>query len=49
MSDIREKFYERLKTRNENQLRAIKTISGPVMVIAGPGTGADADDGEQNQ
>ncbi|PIQ91357.1 MAG: hypothetical protein COV70_04120 [Parcubacteria group bacterium CG11_big_fil_rev_8_21_14_0_20_39_22] len=34
-----EKFNEKYKSLNEDQKRAVDTIDGPVMVIAGPGTG----------
>ncbi len=34
-----EDFKEALKTLNAKQLEAVDTIEGPVMVIAGPGTG----------
>src|SRR5690606_12948661 len=33
------RFQERLKKLNAEQLRAVNTIDGPIMVIAGPGTG----------
>ncbi|RLD18188.1 MAG: ATP-dependent helicase, partial [Bacteroidetes bacterium] len=39
MTDIRDKFYEKLKQRNEHQREAVEAITGPVMVVAGPGTG----------
>ena len=39
MTDVRENFYAKLKSRNEAQRKAIQSIDGPVMVVAGPGTG----------
>ena len=39
MIDFKETFYQTLETRNARQLQAIHAIEGPVMVIAGPGTG----------
>ncbi len=32
-------FQKRLSALNEDQLQAVQTIEGPVMVVAGPGTG----------
>ena len=34
-----ENFRKALATLNENQLKAVNQIEGPVLVIAGPGTG----------
>lgn len=39
MKDIHTVFEEKLKSRNKEQLEAITATEGPVMVIAGPGTG----------
>ncbi|MDX1476533.1 MAG: ATP-dependent DNA helicase [Saprospiraceae bacterium] len=39
MTDFRALFYQELEGRNPEQQQAIQTIEGPVMVIAGPGTG----------
>ena len=36
---LNEKFRETFEQLNEEQKRAVNTIDGPVMVIAGPGTG----------
>lgn len=36
---LAEKFKEEYERLNENQRKAVDTIDGPVMVIAGPGTG----------
>jgi len=36
---LENKFFEEYENLNENQRRAVDTIDGPVMVIAGPGTG----------
>jgi len=36
---LEKKFFEEYENLNENQRRAVDTIDGPVMVIAGPGTG----------
>ena len=37
--DLRRKFEEEYKRLNEKQKEAVDRIEGPVMVIAGPGTG----------
>ena len=34
-----EAFDKAFKTLNKGQLEAVKTIDGPVMVVAGPGIG----------
>ena len=39
MTDFNERFIQTLASRNERQRQAIETIYGPVMVVAGPGTG----------
>ena len=36
---LEQKFNEAYKKLNEQQRKAVDTIEGPVMVIAGPGTG----------
>ena len=36
---LERKFFEEYEKLNEHQRRAVDTIDGPVMVIAGPGTG----------
>ncbi|MBP6795407.1 MAG: ATP-dependent helicase, partial [Saprospiraceae bacterium] len=36
---MRDAFYNALKGLTETQLKAVKDIDGPVMVLAGPGTG----------
>ena len=36
---LHQKFYEEYEKLNDEQRRAVDTIDGPVMVIAGPGTG----------
>ena len=36
---MKSSFEERYKTLNSEQKRAVDAIEGPVMVIAGPGTG----------
>ena len=39
LSKYNENFQKALSRLNENQLKAVNHIDGPVLVIAGPGTG----------
>ena len=39
MTEFQQRFQDTLSTRNEAQRKAIDTIYGPVLVVAGPGTG----------
>ena len=39
LSKYNETFQKALQRLNENQLKAVNRIEGPVLVIAGPGTG----------